>query len=178
LSELSKLADHYQKLIDKPTVNALLVLTHAMELWGFPDEARGTVSKVVQSLRSATADMDEQVIHAALTFAAGVAVQACDEKLADLIADVSIELSGSFQRLKVIAQVFFRIVECAGAYQNRDEGIATLARQLEYLASVALQSELNNVLGLLTTLQGLDDKLAMHLGRAIAVARLGAKSAA
>jgi hypothetical protein len=63
-------------------------------MWGFPDEAREAVYKVVQSLRSETANIEAEVIQTALTLSAGIGVQAYDEKLADIVSDVSIELCG------------------------------------------------------------------------------------
>ena len=48
-----------------------------------------------------------------------------------------------------------------------------LARRLENLAFLAPPARLGNLLGLLLSLQSLDERLAERLGRAVATARLG-----
>lgn len=178
IHELSQIADPqvaalFNQLIEQPSIDTFILLTPIIRSLGFPSEAADAAFKVVTSLRTEAANMDQQVVQAALSLAADIAAQNLDVRLANLVADISIEKSLYREEQKSFAKSVFTIVECAAANSDPEEARVTLARRLESLAFLMPASGLSNLLSLLTILQSLDDELAIHLGRAVAIARLG-----
>ncbi len=165
--------DLFNKLVEQPSIDKLMMLTPVIRTFGCPPDAIDAVFKAVTSLRTEAANADQQVIDAVLSLAADIAVQNLDKRLADLVADISIEWALSGERRKSFAEVVFVLLECAAANEDQSEARTLLARRLENLAFLLPPPGLSNLLGLLLTLQSLDETLAEHLGRAVATARLG-----
>lgn len=172
LEELVAITDAYQRLIDKPSLDTFLALTPPVQTFGFPREGIDAAMQVIQSLRT-EAKENAQVVQAALTLAAGIAVEHLDTQVADLVANVALEMAAGTPMLDSATEIVFRIVECAAANRDRAEARAVLSRRLENLAFVVPPPALNNLIVLLNILQTLDEHLATELGRAIAIARLG-----
>ena len=163
----------FNQLVEHPSMDKLIMLTPVIRNLGCPPDAIGAVFKVVSSLRGEAANADQEVVDAGLSLAADIAAQNLDEALGDLVAEISIERSLSSEQLKSFAQVVFILLECAAAHKDQEEARAMLARRLENLAFLLPPPGLGNLLGLLLSLQSLDEPLAERLGRAVATARLG-----
>jgi hypothetical protein len=173
LRELTQATDAYQRLIDERSAQLLLMMTPAVQILGFPMEAADAVFKIVHSLRIDTGQLEDEVLQAVMTLAAHIAVQIRDVRLADLVADFSIERCAANWQKNSVADVVFKVVECAAANTDREDARIALAKRLESLAFLLPQTALPTLSDLVITLQLLDDELATHLGRALAIARLG-----
>ena len=173
LQELGQVKEAYQLLIDEPSPEALLMLTPAVQALGFSAEAADAVWKIVNSLRIDASKFHDEIARAVMSLSTDIAVQIRDTRLADLVADVSVELCVNGQDRKSLTEAVFRIIECAAANADREEAQATLGRRMENLASLLPPTALANLMEVLRTLQMLDERLAVHLGRAVAIARLG-----
>jgi hypothetical protein len=163
----------YEKLAHESTVENFLVLIPVVYAFGFHSDARKSVLKVVQSLRTEIATAQPEFTQAVLDLAAFIAARNRDTELADSVAVVAIERLVATQAVDRLLPTFAVLVECAAALSDRKEARATLARRLENLAFVAPSGLLPEALDTLRILQSIDEDLAPLLGRAVATARLG-----
>lgn len=168
----------YRRLIEQPSVDNFILLTPVVHTFGLPAEVGEAVLKLITSVRTVSGTIARDVFRAVLSLAAHVAAETMDLPLADLVADTSIENAVDHDERKLFIETVFTLLESAAANANREEARVTLACRLESLAFLIHPSGLINLLSLLKTLQSLDTALAPHLGRAIAIARLGRPSVA
>lgn len=167
------LAEMFTKLAADPSVDNFLMYIQLAYAYGFPVEARESVLKVIQSLRSQIATTEPGHAQAALELAAFIAARNRDAEIAEAVATVAIEMLVGTQTIDRVLPTATVILECAAAQVNRNEAIAALARHLENLSFVAPANALPETLDILRILQNLNEDLAPLLGRAIATARLG-----
>jgi hypothetical protein len=163
----------YADFAREPTLENFIYFTPLVFAFGFMADARQSVLKVVQSLRSSLATTPPDFAQAALDLAALIAAQNRDPELADAVAAVAVErfvLTQDVDRLLPTAAV---ILECAAAQKDRTEALSTLARRLENLAFVAPTAVLSEALDTFRILQSINAELGSFLGRSIATARLG-----
>jgi hypothetical protein len=163
----------FKEFVARPSMDALIKLTPVIWSFGCPPDALGAVSKVVNSVRNEATNADPDVVVAALSLSADIAAQNFDETLGDLVAETSIERYLNGEPPKSFAPAVFVLLACAAARKDEDEAQTMLARRLENLALLLQPSGLRNLLGLLLSLQSLEEPLAERLGRAVATARLG-----
>jgi hypothetical protein len=173
LQDLAPITEAYQRLIDEPAPDLLLGMTPAIRGLGFPVEAADAAIKVIGKLRSDPGNLQDEIVQATMSLAADIAADICDVGLADLVADASIESFVSSKAQKSVAELVFRLLVCAGANRDREEAMTMVARRFEHLAFLLPPATLPNFMNLLRTLQVLDNRLALHLGRALAIARSG-----
>jgi hypothetical protein len=178
IDELNQLAGAdvvrlFKEFVARPTIDVFIKLTPVIWSLGCPLDAVGAVSSVMSSLRGEAANADQEVVGAALSLAADIAAQNLDKALGDLVAEISIERSVNGEPPKSFAPVVFILLACSAAHKDAEEARMLLARRLETLAFLLPPSRLGNLLGLLLSLQSLDEPVAERLGRAVATARLG-----
>jgi hypothetical protein len=175
LSEFDFLRERFEKLIEKPTLPAVLQLGTAISSFGIPREALGSLSHVVGQIRRGETGATDDDIERFLRLACHVAVIYNDVPLSDSLADVCIERIRATNQPDPVTDGFYRLIECAAADTNREAANASLVRRLEIVAHVIDEpSALAQVLSLLRLLKMANPALTNKLGRAIAVARLGA----
>lgn len=163
----------FREFVAHPSMDALIKLTPVIWTFGCPPDAVGAVSKVIGCLRNVAANADPEVVAAALSLAADIAAQNLDESLSELVAEISIERSLTGEQPKSFAPLVFILLACAAAHKDQEQARSMLTRQLENLAFLLPPASLGNLLGLLLSLQSIDEPLAERLGRAVAAARLG-----
>src|SRR5262249_16742909 len=91
LDQMGPIEAPYWRLIKEPSVDHLLVMTPAIHRYGFPPEARASLDAIVSIIRRNSAALDDEVTLKALKLIAHVAVMTHDRKLADAVAEASIE---------------------------------------------------------------------------------------
>ncbi|WIG52197.1 MAG: hypothetical protein OJF48_003115 [Afipia sp.] len=166
-------AEMFAKLAADPSVDNFLTYIQLAYVYGFPTEARESVLKVIQSLRSQITTTEPGHAQAALELAAFIAARNRDTEIAEAVATVAIERLVGTQNIDRVLPTVTVMLECAAAQLDRKEAIAALARRLENLSFVAPADALPEALDSLRLLQSLNEDLAPLLGRAIATARLG-----
>jgi hypothetical protein len=171
----------YRQLEAEPSADNLLCLTPAIHAYGVPSgiAINGAVRKIIDNIRNSRDYIDEDAVQVTLIMACHIATMTNDPDLADAIADTAIELVLKEQEPGLVQQMFFRLVETAGANPDREAARSALARRLEFLALRLPASEAIAVLlSLLRALRSVEPKMAPLLGRAMAAAKLAAFSAA
>jgi hypothetical protein len=174
LSEMGGLIEPYQKLISEPSIGNLLILTPAIIAFGVPPEAYESLHMVVANIRRDSSQGDDEVVLNALKLLAHIATMLQNVKLADAVAEACIERLALNEQRQTLVETIYRLVECAGADQNRDNATASLARRLEQVSYIVRNEELlAEIAELLQSLKLINTSLETKLGRAIAMAKLG-----
>lgn len=166
------------RLMDNPSIDNFLILGPIIHSFDLPPEASDAVFQLVTSVRSNSSNVQPQIFHAVMSLASDIAAQNLDPRLADFVADSLIENAVDHNEPKSFLETVFKLLECAAANPDRNLARVALARRLESLAYLIPPTGLAQLSNLLKTLQSLDGELAPHLGRAVAIARLGRPQAA
>jgi hypothetical protein len=175
LKDLGVLAELYQSFIDNPTLDNFLLLGPVIYSFGIPSECVPPATKLIAALRRDSANFQDIKIEAALSLAAYMAMQFRfnDVALANAVAEFCIEKASTLTVDRTATEIMFRLIECAMADPDKQDGQRVLARRLENLAFVVSPDRLPEVYDSLKILQTIDGKMAQVLGRAIGTARLG-----
>ena len=175
LSKMEMLTEPYEQLIKEPTVDRLLLLTPAIHSFGFPPEALDSLYAVIASIRREPYKDGRELSQNALKLIAHLAVLEQDVRLADAVAEACIERLVFIDEREPTHETVYRLIECAAADQDRERATSTLVRRLEQVANIvrngALLSELAD---LFEVLKIINSSMSQRLGRAIALAKLGA----
>lgn len=163
----------YRGLANDPSVENLLVVSPLIETFGFPQEARADVMKVLALIRCQGDDGGERRNVVALSVLAHISTLTNDVALADGVAEACVEraraLSGPNRAFEIVA----RLVECSGVIADRDAARTTLARRLEVLALAIPSSEvISGLISAIESLRRVQPLLAPLLGKTLAAARL------
>jgi hypothetical protein len=165
----------YERLINEPTVDHLLLLTPAIHSFGFPPQALTSLYAVVASIRREPLTGGNNLTQHALQLLAHISVLEQEIRLADVVAEASIEQLAFTDERRSTHEAVYRLVECAAADQDHDRAMSTLARRLEQVANVVRNPALLGELAdLFEDLKTINPSLSALLGRAIALAKLGA----
>ena len=85
-------------------MDALLLLTPAIQGFGFPNEALKSLYAVLTAIRSDTSNEDQELNLNALKLIAHIAAMVQDVKLADAVAEVCIERIPLIEERQINAQ--------------------------------------------------------------------------
>jgi hypothetical protein len=175
LENLGVLKEPFQRLINEKSLDTLLQLTLAIFAFGFPTEARASLDGVISSIRRNAPPIEEDLVLAGVRLLSHIAVTTKDRKLADSIAETLMERVPIIQSRSSTLEAAYRFVECRAADTDGGNAATSLARRLEQFAFlVPNESLLPEVPNLLETIKMIDPTLECRLGRAMAVAKLGA----
>jgi hypothetical protein len=175
--ETSVFRAHFDRFCTEPSVDTLLMCGPGFFTVGVTPEVLRACRTLILQLQKDGTRWDEENILYALQTLSFVAVQAQDEDFADLIAALCIEKTRESKEGDSTLEIVCRLLECAGAYQNRQKAMEVLGQRFEVIAFLTPSSTSMDLYDSLVHLQLLDDRLSQHLGRALAVARLGRKAA-
>jgi hypothetical protein len=163
----------YRDLADDPSVENLLVVSPLIEAFGFPQEARADVMKVLDLIRSIGGGEDERSCVVALSVLAHISILTDDVALADGVAEACMERARALSDPNRVFEIVARLVECSGVIADRDAARTTLARRLEVLALALPSSEvISGLISAVVSLRRVQPLLAPMLGKALAAARL------
>jgi hypothetical protein len=163
----------YENLAREPTVENFLPFIQVVYAFGFHSDARESLLRVVESLRTEIANTQPAFAQAVLDLAAFIAACNRDAELSDAVAVIAIERLVATQDVDRLLPMFAVLLECAAAMSDRKEARLSLARRLENVAFIAPPEFLPEALDNLRILQSIDEDLGPLLGRAIAATRLG-----
>jgi hypothetical protein len=167
--------DHYGQLASEPSAENLVLLLQWAETVGVRPGSEDDLLAAIMAIRANSLSLDNKLVKAALLTAARIAVLTRNEKLAEAVADTLLNFSRGVLSTATAHEVVFLLLECSGAWENREQSQEALARQLEQLAFLFPAGEQSVVLEeLIGTLQVLDTNLAPLIGRAKTCAVLGA----
>jgi len=173
LDTLGDLAKLVREFMSQPDIDNLLTIAPIIHSRGFPHEAADAAAKVADSIRRNPVGLDDGATQAALSVAAHAAVKSCNVALADAVARVCLDKLRDMKARGLLLDGAFRLIECAGAYPDREAGRTALSRWLEELAHT-LSAELTPDLdSLLDAIIRANPDLGRKLGRARALVRLG-----
>ncbi len=171
---LGDLVDLYRRLADQPTTDHFMRLFGAIQVFGFPPEARDDTLKAVEALRSQTESLDDWRMQIALALAAHIAAQYKDVEFADTVAEVCLQKVHLAKERQTITEAVCRLVECAAANPDRSAAWSILTQRLETLALILPEADmLAKLVELLESLKEVEPAMTSLLGRALAAARLG-----
>jgi len=135
------------------------------------------LTQLMLKIRNEPSDMDNREVQIAITIAAYVAVQINDTELADLAADVCLEKTAAASDFRSVMDGMCRLIQFASADADANRGNRALARRLENLAFSIRSAELLTAFAdTLEVIKRAAPYLSLLLGRASAVARLGASA--
>jgi hypothetical protein len=173
LETLGALATPVREFISDPDIDTLLMIAPIIQSHGFPEEAGDAVLKVVDLIRRSPVTLDDATIQATLSVVAHVAVKCLNASLGDAVARVCLDKLREIKSRNPMLDGTFRLLECAGAYADRDSGHAAFSRWLEELARVLPVDLMPDLDSLLDAITRASPELALKLGRARAVVHLG-----
>jgi hypothetical protein len=175
LSQMEMLTKPYEQLIKEPTVDQLLLLTPAIHSFGFPPEALDSLYAVIASIRREPYKDGREFRDSALKLIAHISVLEQDVRLADAVAQACIERLAFIDERQPTHETVYRLIECAAADQDRERAMSTLARRLEQVANIVRDGAfLGELADLFEVLKIINSSMSQRLGRAIALAKLGA----
>jgi hypothetical protein len=179
IGDMKELADAYRQIIDIPTVEHLLMLTPAIQAFGPPREIVPSLYKVVATIRADSSDDEDGRIPNALRLLAQVAALLEEPKLADAVAEACIERLAIREDRENIIETIHRLIECSAAEQDRELSRVSLARRLEQLGYIVRNGALlAEIADWIDELKIVNPTVKCSLGRALAIARLGATRSA
>jgi hypothetical protein len=177
----AKLQQHidedYRRLEEQPSAENLLVLTPWVETLVLPPAISDGVHKALEVIRKDAERADAEVIQAALSLAAHVAVLSADVPLADAVAETYLQRLRTMKGQLPVADAVLRLVECAAADPDRVRARDVLAKRLERLSfALPTGTPAQELIAALEVMQRLDGELAPLIGRAMHAARLAASA--
>jgi hypothetical protein len=163
----------YRGLADDPSIENLLVVSPLIEAFGFPQEAKADVTKVLSVIQGQGGDQDEHRNVLALSVLAHISVLVNDVALADDVAEACMERARALGDPNRVFEIVARLVECSGVIADRDAARTQLAQRLEVLALALPSSEvISGFISAIESLRRVQPLLAPLLGKALAAARL------
>jgi hypothetical protein len=131
------------------------------------------MAEAPRRLRNAPSSLSDPTNQTALTLCTHIAAQTNDVALAEDVSKTCIEGIRIMKEPDSGNQTTLRIIECAAADSDRGAAYATLAGRLENLGSIFPSKLMPNFLDILEMLRDIEPRLAVLLGRAVALAQLG-----
>ncbi|WP_155888549.1 hypothetical protein [Inquilinus limosus] len=179
VSEMQDIGELYEELMQEPTVDHLLSMRLAIPAFGPPREIVESLHKLVGIIRSDSSADPEGRLADALTLLGHVAALLQDTTLANAVAEACIERLVIEERRETAIEAIYRFLECSAAEAERVAANSFLSRKLEQLCYTIKNPELlAEVATWIGELKLVSPELRFTVGRALAIAKLGALSAA
>ena len=122
LEETYPFHSSFQKLCDKPSVDALIDCTPGIYILGVPKEVTAACHIVLAHLQKTFFDLTENNTQFALQLLSYVAVLAQDEGLVDSVAQFAVEKVRELNNGDSTLEIICRLVECSGAIRGPYKG--------------------------------------------------------
>ena len=178
LDDMGPLAERYRALQSNPTIEAFVRLTPLVHAFMPPPEFEGPAIEVTRGLLRPLRTEEAPFAPMALALAAHTAALLQSKSLAAAVSETTVALVRRRSDIVGVGDAVCRLLEANAALTDRMEADASLGLHFEVLAlAFASQSDLGHLRGFLLALQSIDPILAPRLGRALAVADLGANRA-
>jgi hypothetical protein len=180
LSEIpADIAELYAELMKEPSLDYLLRMTPAIHMFGPPFEITETMHKLIGNIRAdSSADKDGRKA-SAIELLSHVAALLRDTNLANAVAETCIERIAMDERRETVVDTVHRLIECSAAETENAAARLFLSRKLEQLCYTIKKPELlAEIVASIEQLKLISPELNCALGRALAIAKLGASRSA
>ena len=175
MAELGELGQRFQEVLDAGEVKDFVAATALVNVLSAPSDLEALAIQIVRKLGQYKTIDDRGLERAALALAAYIAALLRSEALADAAAEATFSLLELGDEFLQLPEAVMRLLECNSAYRDRTHASLKLAGQLEALAFGADDTDdLSRLLSFVRSLQAVDPNLEGYLGKAIAIADLGA----
>ncbi len=164
------------EFMEIPDISHFIMLTPIVQSFQFPAEATAAVMHVVDAIRRGSSTLEDRTLQAALTLAAHTALKINSGPLAEAVVRAALDKLNNVKERQLLVENTLRLIECSGAYIDRTERQDALARWFEELAHSVDLRVAADLEGLLDSLTRSQPEIALKLGRAKAILRLGCGS--
>jgi hypothetical protein len=173
--ELQKTGTLYEVLMKEPSIEHLLRITPAIHAFGPPREIIESLHKVVGIIRSNSSADDNGSVTTAIKVLSHVAALLQDTGLANAVAEACIERIAMDETHETVIEAIHRLIECSAAETENAVARLFLARKLEQVCYTITKPELlSETVAWIEELKLISPELKCVLGRALAIAKLGA----
>jgi hypothetical protein len=179
VSELQNTGELYEVLMKEPSIERLLRTTPAIHAFGPPREITESLHKVIGIIRANSSADDDGFLTTAIKLLSHVAALLQDTGLANAVAEACIERLAIDQQRQATIEAIYRLLECSAADTDRAAARLFLSRKLEQICYTITKPELlAEVVAWIEELKLISPELKCALGRALAIAKLGASRSA
>jgi hypothetical protein len=176
LSEIpADIAELYAELMKEPSVDHLLRMTPAIHMFGPPPEITETMHKLIGIIRAASSADEDGRMASAIGLLSHVAALLRDTNLGNAVAETCIERIAMDERRETVLEAVHRLIECSAAETENAAARLFLSRKLEQVCYTIRKPELlAEIVASTEQLKLISPELNCALGRALAIAKLGA----
>jgi hypothetical protein len=175
LSEMQHIGRLYEVLMREPSVDHLLRMTPAIQAFGPPREITESVHKIIGIIRADSSADEEGLLANALKPLSHIAALLQDARLANAVAEACIERLAMDERRETVIEAIYRLLECSAAETDKAAARLFLSRKLEQVCYTITKPELlAEIAAWIEELKLISPELKCALGRALAIAKLGA----
>jgi hypothetical protein len=175
VSEMQEIGALYETLMREPSIDHLLRMTPAIQAFGPPREIAESLHKVIGIIRADSSVDEEGAITNAIELLSHVAAVLQDTDLANAVSEACIERLAMDERRKTVIEAIYRLVECSAAETDSAAARLFLSRKLEQVCYTITKPELlAEIAAWIEELKLISPDLKHGLGRALAIAKLGA----
>jgi hypothetical protein len=175
VSELQNTGELYEVLMREPSIEHLLRTTPAIQAFGPPREITESLYKVIGIVRADSSADDDGFLANAIKLLSHVAALLQDTGLANAVAEACIERLAIDQRRETVIEAIHRLLECSAADTDSAGARLFLSRKLEQICYTITKAELlAEAVAWIEELKLISPELKCALGRALAIAKLGA----
>jgi hypothetical protein len=179
VSELQNNGELYEVLMKEPSIEHLLRTTPAIQAFGPPREITESLHKVTGIIRGNSSTDDDGFLTTAIKVLSHVAALLQDTGLANAVAEACIERLAIDQRRQTTIEAIHRLLECSAAETDKIAGRLFLSRKLEQLCYTITEPDLlAEIAACIQQLKLICPEMNCVLGRALAIAKLGASRSA
>ena len=179
VSELQNTRELYEVLMKEPSIENLLSTAPAIQMFGPPCEITASLHKVVGIIRGNSSADDDGFQKTAIKVLSHVAALLQDTSLANAVAEACIERLAIDQGRQRTIEVIHHLLECSAAETDKVARRLFLSRKLEQICYTITKPELlAEIAGCIEELKLISPDLKFALGRALAIAKLGASRSA
>ena len=179
VSEMEEIGELYEVLMREPSVDHLLRMTLAIQTFGAPREITESLHKVIGIIRADSSADEAGLLANAIKVLSHVTALLQDTTLANAVAEACIERLAIDQRRETVMEAIYRLLECSAAETDQAAGCLFLSRKLEQICFTITKPELlAEIVAWIEQLKLISPELKCALGRALAIAKLGASGSA
>jgi hypothetical protein len=173
------IADLYAELMKEPSLDHLLRMRPAIHVFGPPPEVTETMHKLIGVIRADSSADEDGRVASAIGLLSHVAALLRDTNLANAVAETCIERIAMDDRRETVVEAVHRLIECSAAETENAAGRLFLSRKLEQVCYTIRKPELlAEIIASMEQLKLISRDLDCVLGRALAIAKLGASRSA
>jgi hypothetical protein len=172
---MKDIGELYAVLMREPSVEHLLRLTPVIQVFGPPREITESLHKIIGIIRADSSADEEGRLTIAIKLLSHVSALLQDAELANAVAEACVERLAIHQQRETVIEAIYRVVECSAAETDKTARHLFLARKLDQVCYMITNPELlAEIVAWIEQLKLICPELNCALGRALAIAKLGA----